>query len=87
MNHEFPILDEGVSEKVVNGYRHIACGKMLVGLTVTLSNRNGPMPLAGDGSVESMVVPYCLECDTKPPERGTFTHEGEILHPSVRNVA
>jgi hypothetical protein len=80
----FSILDPTESERTDNGYLHRQCGRMLMGLPVHFSNRDGVTPNSGDGSVQIIVVPYCPteECGGQPVDHGTITN-GIPSHPSI----
>lgn len=66
------------STKVDGGWVH-TCEEDIMTSTVCLSNRVPKafnMPLAGNGSVKQMPVPYCPKCEY-PPTQGTFHESGK----------
>jgi len=70
---EWLVLTE--SEEEENGdYTH-KCGTCVLAASVTLSNRDGVGPFAGNGKVTRKTVPFCPECE-REPTKGTFNRNG-----------
>jgi len=70
----FLVLTES-TQQPDGSWKH-TCGSDVMNTVVNLSHRVGDaMPLAGDGDVETLNVPYCPKCELKP-ESGTYQNNG-----------
>ena len=66
------------SKRQPNGSWRHKCGSFVMTSEVKLSHRDDVFPLAGDGKVKTIEVPYCPACELQPI-RGTFTDNGRWI--------
>ncbi len=70
---DFIVLQESIKERDGKGYfwRH-NCGREVLGAHVVCSCRDPRFTEAGDGSVVTVSVPFCPNCE-RQPLGGTYT--------------